>query len=101
MRRIIVAFSALFLAIRETRAGVLQSLLGSAKSGLQSLFGSAVVYACRDTYCGGTGWMPTVSFCNTGGPCSGRYATVTYDGSSHDGFAQVIQHCGTTHGCGC
>lgn len=76
------------------------------KAGIyQRLFSSPVVHAgggiCLDTFCGGTGWVQFNDSCNTGGPCSGNYIRVTYDGQSSAGFAEFSEHCGTIAACGC
>jgi hypothetical protein len=69
---------------------------------LQSLFGSAVVYAaCHAATCGGDGWVDRIDFCNTGGPCSGSYHNATTDPLSPLGIFQDTTFCGTRPQCGC
>ena len=56
---------------------------------------------CLNTFCGGGGWVEIENSCNTGGPCSGFYTTVTTDPNSDAGFGVSSLHCGTIPACGC
>jgi hypothetical protein len=95
------------MKVRRTqqRCGQKQEV-GTLQRIYQRLFGTPVVLAkpilnCFQTACGGTGWVQETSSCNTGGSCRGTYLTVTFDGSSDDGFFSGTGHCGLSGACGC
>jgi hypothetical protein len=69
---------------------------------LQTLFGTAVVYAgCPIIECGGNGWINFTDFCNTGGSCSGSYNSTTQDPQSNNGYTAFRTYCGSSPACGC
>ena len=68
---------------------------------LRSLPFGTVYAVCRNSDCGGTGWVEVFDNCNLGMYCSGDWDHAQYDGSSEDGFATTTQHCGTLEQCGC